>query len=200
MNTILTEFAAYDSLLPGVLGFLLGALAASLIFTVTRQRLIARNAELNAQLREREIAFDKAGAALDHRFKATAQAALQQSSEQFLQLAQEKLKAAQSDGAHDLEKRQRAIADLVDPVNKALKTMDEKIAHLETARTKAYAELETHLKSMTADQTKLRQETATLVQALRSPSTRGQWGEMQLKRCLEMAGMTEGVHYEQQVS
>ena len=200
MQDILPQFSNYSTLLPAAIGFVLGGLLISLIFTIARQRLVAQNAELKAQIKAEKLALETAGAALDARFKDTAQQALSQSSEHFLALAQERLKASQSDNAHDMDKRQKAIAELVDPVNKALKTMDEKLAHLENTRTKAYAELETHLKNMTTDQIKLRQETATLVQALRSPSTRGQWGEMQLKRCLEMAGMVEGVHFEQQVT
>lgn len=181
-------------------GFVVGALVTALIALLARQKLVTRNAELNAQITASENAFETATAALDHKFQATAQEALNRSSEQFLQLAQEKLKASQADNAHDLEKRQKAIAELVDPVNKILGTMDEKLQNLEKARLTAYTELKTNLQTMATDQIKLRHETASLVQALRSPSTRGQWGEMQLRRCLEMAGMQKGVHFEEQVS
>jgi len=180
-------------------GFIAGVLLSAVVAVLSRQRLIERNAELNAQIKAEKVALETAGMALDQRFQATAQDALNKSSEQFLQLAQEKLKASQSESAHDLEKRQKAIYELIDPVNKALTTMDEKLKGLEHARVSAYAELKTNLQTMATDQIKLRQETASLVQALRSPSTRGQWGEMQLRRCLEMAGMQRGVHFEEQV-
>ncbi len=179
---------------------MVGALVTALLALIARQKLIARNAELKAQIKAEKLALETAGVALDHRFKATAQEALNKSSEQFLQLAQEKLKASQADNAHDLEIRQKAIADLIAPVNKVLSTMDEKLQGLESARLTAYTELKTNLKTMASDQIQLRKETASLVQALRSPSTRGQWGEMQLRRCLEMAGMQKGVHFEEQVS
>ena len=133
-------------------------------------------------------------------FSIAAQEALKKSNENFLLLAEQRLKQAQSEGNADLETRKKEIAALVDPVNLALKTMDEKLQSLEKARLSAYTELRTHVQSMTDDQQRLRQETASLVQALRSPSTRGQWGEMQLQRCLEMAGLREGVHYQTQVS
>ena len=133
-------------------------------------------------------------------FDSLAQESLKKSSETFLQLAEMKLKQAHADGAHDLEKRQKAIADLLAPVNKTLETMDEKLKDLEKVRLSAYTELRTQVENMNNDQAKLRQETSSLVQALRSPSTRGQWGEMQLKRCLEMAGMVEGVHFDLQVT
>jgi len=181
-------------------GFLAGALLTTVIALLARQKLVNENIETKARLEAQKEALETAGEALDHRFKATAHEALSQSNERFLQLAQEKLKASQSESAHDLEKRQKAIADLVDPVNKALNAMDEKLQGLEQARLKAYTELHSNLQTMAQDQLKLRQETATLVQALRSPSTRGQWGEMQLRRCLEMAGMQKGVHFEEQVS
>lgn len=133
-------------------------------------------------------------------FSIAAQEALRQSNENFLQLAEQRLKQAQNEGNSDLDLRKREIAALVDPVNSALKNMDEKLRALEIARANAYTELRTHVQSMTEDQQRLRQETSSLVQALRSPSTRGQWGEMQLQRCLEMAGLREGIHYQTQVS
>ena len=137
---------------------------------------------------------------LDSRFNEISQSALRQSNEQFLQLAEEKLKQAQSQGVNDLEKRQEAIKNLVGPMNKALESLDQKIQNLEKTRANAYTELRTQLSHMTTDQDKLRKETATLAQALRAPTGRGQWGEMQLKRCLEMAGMQEGVHFDTQVT
>jgi DNA recombination protein RmuC len=142
----------------------------------------------------------KAKTEMEHTFKALSQDVMNANRESFLALAQEKLKQFQDGANHDLEKRQKAIKDLVDPVSKSLETMDKKILDLEKARENAYGELREHLKSMKGDQDKLRIETASLVQALRSPSTRGQWGELQLKRTLEMAGMVEGVHYDQQVT
>lgn len=190
---------ANEILLAALAGFGAGVVIAGLIFLIRTIGLERRNAELNAQIKSEKAALERASAELDVRFRDTAQQALRQSGEQFLKLAQEKLGAANKDGAHDLEKRQKAIADMVDPVSKALKAMDEKLRALENARTGAYAELQTHLRTMTEDQIRLRRETGALVQALRSPATRGQWGEMQLKRCLEMAGMQAGVHFEEQV-
>ena len=150
----------------------------------------------NRELERRNASLEE----LDSRFNEISQNALRQSNEQFMQIAQEKLKQAQSHGLNDLSKREEAIKNMVDPMNKALEKLDQKIQSLEKARVSAYSELRQQLSHMTNDQDKLRKETASLVQALRTPSSRGQWGEMQLKRCLEMAGMQEGVHYETQVS
>lgn len=135
---------------------------------------------------------------MSHMFKSLSQDVMASNRESFLSLAQERLKQFQDNAQNDLEKRQKAIKDLVDPVNKSLENMDKKIIDLEKAREGAYGELREHLTSMKTDQDKLRYETASLVQALRSPSARGQWGELQLKRTLEMAGMVEGIHYKQQ--
>ncbi len=139
-------------------------------------------------------------AALENAFRGLADQALAANAEHFLNVAQERIRQLQGDNAHDLDKRRKEIEQLVEPVRKTLSTMDEKIGLLEKNRIEAYTELKTHLKNMTEDQAKLRTETAALVQALRSPSTRGQWGEMQLRRCLEMAGMQRGVHFDEQVS
>ena len=169
----------------GAVGFLL----AAIIFMRWVLRLEREKAQAISQLDNMGKSFD-----------GLAQEALRKSSEQFLQLAQEKMSQAQNNSSHDLEKRQKAISDLIDPVNKTLNLMDEKLGQLEKARMTAYTELKTQISGMNEDQAKLRQETSSLVQALRSPSARGQWGEMQLKRCLEMAGLVEGVHFHQQVS
>ncbi|TVQ82350.1 MAG: DNA recombination protein RmuC [Micavibrio sp.] len=133
-------------------------------------------------------------------FKAMSQEALNANRETFLALAKEKLKQAQDEAQHDLEKRHKAIQEIVKPVSDNLAKMDEKIGLLEKERHNAYGELKQYLASMKTDQEKLRSETSSLVQALRSPSQRGQWGELQLKRTLEMAGLVKGVHYEEQVT
>ncbi|MDF3025332.1 MAG: recombination protein RmuC [Alphaproteobacteria bacterium] len=126
-------------------------------------------------------------------FKAMSLEALNASRENFLSIAQERFAQLQT-AAHTNMK------ETVNPLAHTLKMMDEKVTLLEKERHGAYGELREHLKAMKTDQDKLRLETGSLVQALRSPSTRGQWGEMQLKRTLEMAGLVEGIHYEEQVA
>lgn len=147
-----------------------------------------------AGLRERLRQAETAHGDMEAAFSLTAQEVLRKSGEDFLRLAQEKLKQAQAEGGHDLEKRQKAISDLVDPIGKTLKEMEGKIEHLG----KAGIGIETQLKTFAEDQRLLRQETQHLVQALRNPAARGRWGEMQLQRALEMIGMIEGTHYLQQ--
>lgn len=129
-------------------------------------------------------------------FDSMAQESLRKSQEQFLMLAEEKLKQAQKDGSYDLEKRQKAVADLVDPIGKSLKEMEQKIETLG----KAGAGLESQLKTFAEDQRYLRDQTQSLVEVLRNPTARGRWGEMQLQRTFELIGFIEGVHYTSQKS
>ncbi|PZP54819.1 MAG: DNA recombination protein RmuC [Micavibrio aeruginosavorus] len=129
-------------------------------------------------------------------FEALAQESMRKSQEQFLNLAAEKLKQAQMEGSHDLEKRQTAIATLVDPIGKSLKEMEAKIETLG----KTGAGLEMQLKNFADDQKNLSKHTQQLAQAMKNPVVRGQWGEMQLQRALEFVGMRNPEHYQTQVS
>jgi DNA recombination protein RmuC len=187
ISEFLNEFQT--ELVSGVGGFFFGIMIMTIVFLINRQRLIMQNAELKAQMREREIAFDQAGAALDDRFKATAAEALQKSNEQFLQLAQERMKAAQKDGAHDLEKRQNTIAEMIKPVHKNLEDMAKALEQVKGTDTALREEMQT-----------LNRETARLVGALRDPAAQGRWGEYILEGLLDKSGLIKGVHYETQVS
>ena len=129
-------------------------------------------------------------------FEALAQESMRKTQDQFLTLATEKLKQSQMEGAHDLDKRQSAIATLVEPIDKSLKDMDLKIETLG----KAGAGLEAQLKTFADDQRNLREQTQKLTQALKNPVVRGAWGEMQLQRALEFVGMVKNQHYKTQVS
>jgi len=160
------------------------------------QDLLQKNAKLEStieSLHEQKELIDTAKKQMSDDFKALSLEALNASRENFLALAQERFALLHTNA-------QTSIKEVVTPVEQTLKVMDQKITLLEKERHNAYGELREHLKTMKLDQDKLRGETSSLVQALRSPSTRGQWGEMQLKRTLEMAGLVEGVHFDQQVS
>jgi len=130
-----------------------------------------------------------AGADLQNAFKALAADALKSNNSSFLQIAQETLKRFQSEAQGDLDARQKAMADLVSPVRESLSKVDAQIQQMEIARGEAYGDLKAQVQSLISTQKELQSETGNLVRALRTPNVRGRWGEIQLKRVVEIAGM-----------
>lgn len=127
----------------------------------------------------------------DASFQALSAQALARNNQAFLELAQSTLAQAQQAARGDLDLRQQAIGELVAPVRASLDKVDGKIQELEKARAGAYAALQEQVRSLIETQTQLRGETGRLVTALRTPGVRGNWGEMQLRRVVEMAGMLD---------
>lgn len=165
-----------------------------------RAALVARLEESERNLQAQRDLLVQAERRLADAFSAVASDALRQNNESFLALAVEKLGAAQQSSAQELAHRQEAIASMVKPVHESLSKVDEKIAELEKARGEAYGRLSAQVTSLADSQNLLRTETGNLVRALRSPAVRGRWGEMQLKRAVEMAGMLEHCDFGQQVT
>jgi DNA recombination protein RmuC len=124
-------------------------------------------------------------------FQALSADALARNNQAFLDLARATLAQTQEASRGDLEKRQQAIAELVAPVRTSLDKVDSKIQELEKSRAGAYAALNEQVRSLVETQSQLRAETGKLVTALRTPSARGHWGEIQLRRVVEMAGMLD---------
>ncbi|MFP4542235.1 MAG: DNA recombination protein RmuC [Opitutales bacterium] len=159
-------------------------------------RLAERDRANEAQLAE----LKDLHARFQHTFKALSADALKASNTQFLELARETLGTFQEGAQGDLSKRQEAIHNLVKPLQEALQKVDGKIGEIEKAREGAYAGLREQLRSLAATQSQLQGETANLVQALRTPNVRGQWGEVQLEKTVRFAGMVEHVDFIQQES
>lgn len=122
-------------------------------------------------------------------FKALSSEALKSNNATFLQVARTALAKDQEVAKGDLDKRQLAIDTLVKPIEKSLKRVDEKLEDLEKKRLQAYTGLEEQVKQLKETHSDLRDQTANLVTSLRAPTVRGRWGEIQLKRVVEMAGM-----------
>ena len=134
-------------------------------------------------------AGDRAAEDLQNAFKALAADALKNNNASFLQIAQETLKRFQSEAKGDLDARQKAVADMVAPVRESLGKVDAQIQQMEIARGEAYGDLRAQVQSLIATQKNLESETGNLVRALRTPNVRGRWGEIQLRRVVEIAGM-----------
>ena len=161
-----------------------------------RLRELASHAALQATLEQVRQAsedklrlLDEAQEKLGDAFKALSAKTLEAQGESFLQLARTALEKYQESAKGDLEKRQQAIQELVAPVKDSLGKLDLKIGAIEKEREGAYRELTQQVRSLGEAQLQLRAEAANLVKALRAPQVRGRWGEVQLKRVVELAGM-----------
>lgn len=170
---------------------------------------LARTREENTQLRadlqgerraaqERLASFNKATEDLTEKFKALSRDALKDNNRSFLELAQTALAKFQETAKGDLEYRQKAIDQLVQPLKAALETVDGKIGLLEKERAGAYSELREQIRGLATSQLQLQAETGNLVKALRTPHVRGRWGEIQLRRVVEMAGMLQYCDFAEQ--
>ena len=146
------------------------------------------------------MAYGEAEKILKDTFSVLAGSALNSNSEQFLQRAEERFKNLQVDTTTELDKRKVAIENLIAPLDKSLKSLDSKVADLEAKRIEAYAEVKTQISELGSVNRELRNQTGSLVQALRSPNVRGDWGQMQLRRTVEMAGMLGHCDFFEQVS
>ena len=151
------------------------------------------------QAEEKLALVEDAQKKLSDAFKALASEALKSNNQSFLELAKTSLEKFQETAKGDLDKRQEAIKELMNPVKESLGKVDEKIREIEKAREGAYHGLRQQVTSLLESQKELRSETSNLVRALRRPQVRGRWGEIQLKRVVEMAGMLDHCDfYEQQ--
>ena len=161
-----------------------------------RARLQAEAAGLSATLEAERVAgedklrlLEAARQELAETFAALSSAALQSNNTSFLQLATTQLAGLHDTAKNDLEARQTAIGEMVKPLKESLEKVDQKIQELEASRAQAYGGLAEQLRNLTVAQSGLERETHKLSTALRSPTVRGRWGEIQLQRVVEMAGM-----------
>lgn len=158
--------------------------------------LAAERASSGEKLRTLTEAHDR----LTAEFKALSSDALRANNASFLQLAQSMFEKLQESARGDLAARQQAIDTLVKPLRESLEKVDGKIGEIEKARATAYGELSTQLRSLGTAQTLLQAEAAKLSTALRSTTTAGTWGELQLRRVVEMSGMSAYCDFSEQAT
>src|SRR5205807_1276428 len=144
--------------------------------------------------------IDRASTELREAFQALASDALRSNNQSFLQLAKASLEKFQSEAKGDLESRQKAVENLVVPIKESLNKVDSQIQQMEKERSQAYGTLTEQVQSLIGTQKALQAETGNLVKALRTPSVRGRWGEIQLKRVVEIAGMQSYCDFDEQVT
>jgi DNA recombination protein RmuC len=199
------------ALLLAALALLLGAALGAL---VTRSRVDvhlreheAERARLRAELehartaaREQIALLTDQHESLTREFERLSAQALRSNNEQFLQLANERLRASEQRAAAELEQRRQEVDHLVKPLSEQLVNVEAHLRSVERVRAEAYAELREQVRGMSQTSDQLRLETSQLVSALRAPQVRGRWGEIQLRRVVESAGMLEHVDFSEQAT
>ena len=182
-------------LLAGVM-FALGWIAARFWYQARLQQL---QRELDWAQLQRQTEDKLQTERLHNTFHHLSQQALQDNNKHFLQLAREMLGRTQSESQADLDQRQQAIQHLLDPIREALVKSEAQMRQIENERHANVGALSEQIRGMLQEQLLLRQETSKLATALRNPTTRGQWGEISLRRIAELAGMVEYCDFMEQV-
>jgi DNA recombination protein RmuC len=200
-----------------LVGLAVGTVAVALALR-PRLRALAREAgraqELEHDLvraqadleRERAVAGERlrsmtdAQGRLSESFKALSAEALQASMAQLAEMARAQFQAAQTEAKGDLDKRHVAVEQLVAPIKEQLGRVDQQLVRLDQERRESRGRLEAQLRSLTDTGDKLRTETGALVTALRKPNARGQWGQMQLRNVIELAGMVRHCDFVEQTA
>lgn len=206
-----TSFVALLALLSLVAGAVLGwflrsgrersAVEAARAESATQVAVLAERLRAQERLAQEKLSLlDEAREKMREAFQSLSSEALRSNNQSFLALAKATLETFQEGARGDLEMRQRAIDALILPMRDSLRQVDSKIVELEKARFAADATLAEQIRSLIDTQGRLQTETANLVKALRAPTVRGRWGEIQLKRVVEIAGMLAHCDFVEQES
>ena len=180
------------------IGTLVGWLAARPAQTRRMTELEKELEKDRAVHAERLKAYQDAETKLRDAFTALSSDALKSNSEQFLAIAEHRLREARKDAATDIDARKKAIEDLLAPIARTLEHVDREIKESEHRRIETGATLIKKMAALDTMGQELRGETQRLVDALKRPGVRGRWGELQLKRVVELAGMVEHCHFTEQ--
>jgi len=193
--------------LVSIVSLMTGAITAYLVGNWKHGRLRDKYQRLRAELDyermaadDREAAWHETTRTLKHTFSTLAGHALRDNTEHFLRLARENMQQFQLQAEHKLNLKQQAIDGLVQPIKDALGRTEAEMRRMENERREAQGTLAKHLETIAESHRLLQGETRNLVQALRRPEVRGQWGELTLKRLAELAGMTEHCDFVEQAA
>jgi DNA recombination protein RmuC len=185
-----------DLLIVLLIGILVGIVIGLFIRSGKIRTLEKNNAELDLTLqleqknkRQMDEILSQTREQLANTFNQLSNEALTRNNTSFLRLAEENLKRFQSEAKADLGSKEKAIEQMLKPINEALQQTSKQIQEIEKDRKEAYGSLTSTIAQMNLSQQQLQQETQNLVQALRRPEVRGQWGEMTLRRLAELSGM-----------
>ena len=204
LNPALFVVIALVALLVGaVLGFLIAQLRAARQIEAVRIELEAARVRLESSTRQeadRISLLEQSETRLRAAFDTLAGETLRSNSELFLQVARETLGRDQQIAQSSLKERETAIAQLVEPIRAALQKTEAQVESLERERRDAFSTLRTQIETLANGQTQLQRETRNLVTALRRPEVRGRWGELTLRRLVELAGMAEHCDFTEQLS
>jgi DNA recombination protein RmuC len=200
MNPITLDPLLLQYGLPALgLGLLLGGLLGWALSRRRQRELEQRVRTQQALENERQVAIEAANAQITRAFSELANQSLRANSETFLKLAEQNLGTHQEKAKRELSEREKAVESLVKPIREALEASHKQIAELEKSRSEAYGSIRAQLEEMQFSQKSLQQETHNLVKALRRPEVRGRWGEITLRRLVELAGMVEHCDFQEQV-
>ena len=185
------------------LGFLIHYLIARAT-QVRLERMIAQRDALlrndEARIAEQAASLERAQSSLKAAFQEMAQDSLARNNKLFLELAEQKFNTHEARANADLSAKEKAVEGLIKPIHEALNKTREQIDALEKTRAQAYGSIKTEIEKMSSSQQLLRDETSKLVTALRRPEVRGQYGELTLRRLVELAGMVNHCDFEEQVN
>ena len=184
-----------------LLGLLLGIVVGAAVgYLYARGRLAADVADASARAHAAEQRAALVDSHLAERFEALSAQALDASTARFLEVAEGRLRAANATAAGELETRRAAVDHLIGPLKETLARVEDQLRESDAARTRSHAALAEQVSIARQTSEQLRDQTQALVTALRRPEARGRWGELQLRRVVELAGMSARCDFDEQVT
>lgn len=172
------------------------AVGTALGWSLARSRDARSRAEAEAARERAEYMEEQ----LAERFRAMSVQALDQTNQRFLELAEGRLRAVNAEAGGDLDERRRAVERMVEPLTETLLRVERQMRDADSGRAAAHAELSKQVELVREGSERLRDQTRSLVTALRRPEARGRWGEVQLRRVAELAGMASHCDFDEQAS